>query len=295
VIWLIGNKGMLGTELSKMLETRGVECLGTDRDVNILDPDALTAFTADKDISFIINCAAYTAVDKAEDEEPLAFKLNAEGPGNLATLAVKRHAGLIHISTDYVFDGKAAVPYKEDDPISPIGVYGRTKAEGEKRIQAIDPDAIIIRTAWLYGQYGKNFVSTMLGLMDMKNEISVVADQYGSPTWAHDLAEAICTIADHTVAPAAGIYHFTGKGTTTWYEFACEIQRLGLEFGVLTTPCKVKAITTDQYPTKAKRPAYSVLSKDKIRQVFGIQPPGWQDSLRKYFESMYKEKTGGGK
>lgn len=294
MIWLIGNKGMLGSELSKMLETRGVECLGTDRDVNILDQEALEAFAFGKHISLIVNCAAYTAVDKAEDEEEIAFKLNAQGPENLANLAKKMHADLIHISTDYVFDGKATVPYKEDDPISPIGVYGRTKAEGEKRIQAADPDAIIIRTAWLYGQYGKNFVSTMLGLMNGKSEISVVADQYGSPTWAHDLAEAICTIADH-MAPAAGIYHFTGEGTTTWYEFACEIQRLGLEFGVLTTPCKVKAITTDQYPTKAKRPAYSVLSKDKIRQVFGIQPPEWRDSLRRYFESIYMEKTGGGK
>lgn len=292
MIWIVGNKGMLGSELGRMLENHGLEYIGTDREVNILDSDALTAFTAGKDISFIINCAAYTAVDKAEDEEPLAFKLNAEGPTNLAALAVKRHAGFIHISTDYVFDGEGSVPYKENDPVAPLGAYGRTKAEGERRIQAIDPDAIIIRTAWLYGQYGKNFVSTMLNLMNGKSEISVVADQYGSPTWAHDLAEAICAIADRT-APAAGIYHFTGEGTTTWYEFACEIQRLGLEFGVLTTPCKVKPITTNQYPTKAKRPAYSVLSKAKIRQVFGIQPPEWRDSLRKYFESIYQVKTGG--
>lgn len=294
MIWLIGNRGMLGAELSKMLETRGVECLGTDRDVNILDQEALEAFAFGKNISLIINCAAYTAVDKAEDEEQIAFKLNAQGPENLANLAKKMHAGLIHISTDYVFDGKAAVPYKEDDPILPIGVYGRTKAEGEKRTQVADPDAIIIRTAWLYGQYGKNFVSTMLGLMDMKNEISVVADQYGSPTWAHDLAEAICTIAGSR-NPVPGIYHFTGEGATSWHKFACEIQSLGQEFGVLVNPCKVKPITTDQYPTKAKRPGYSVLSKAKIRQVFGIQPPEWRDSLRRYFESIYMEKTGGGK
>ncbi|SLM19234.1 dTDP-4-dehydrorhamnose reductase [uncultured spirochete] len=292
MIWIVGNKGMLGSELSQILENRGIECVGTDKDVDILDPMALVAFAANKDISLIVNCAAYTAVDKAENEESLALRLNAEGPANLAALAVKRHAGFIHISTDYVFDGEGSVPYKENDPVAPLGAYGRTKAEGEKRIQAIDPDAIIIRTAWLYGQYGKNFVSTMLGLMNGKSELSVVADQYGSPTWAHDLAEAICAIADRT-APTAGIYHFTGEGTTTWYEFACEIQRLGLEFGVLTTPCKVKAITTDLYPTKAKRPAYSVLAKDKIKEAFGIYPPEWRDSLRKYFESIYQVKTGG--
>jgi len=285
MIWLIGNKGMLGTELSNALQAAGLETVGTDRDVSILDPDALAAFAAGKDISWIVNCAAYTAVDKAEDEAELAHKLNAEGPGNIGRLASAIGAHVLHISTDYVFGGAGSRPYREDDPLAPNSVYGRTKAEGEDLLLAACPESVIIRTAWLYGKHGANFVSTMLRLMKEKEKIGVVADQKGSPTWAYDLCVAIVAVL-RSPEPHYGIYHFTNSGETNWHEFATEIQHLGLEYGLLSKPCEVAALTTAQYPSKAHRPAYSILSKDKIKKTFGIEVPEWPASLRTFFEDI---------
>jgi len=192
MIWIIGNRGMLGQELAEQLAARGIANVGSDREVSILDPEALRHFAQgvqkDTPIKAIVNCAAYTAVDRAEDEAELAHALNAEGPGNIAELARSVGARFLHISTDYVFSGAASQPYREDDPIGPTGVYGRTKAEGETRVREACPDAVIIRTAWLYGKYGPNFVATMLRLMRERTELGVVADQRGTPTWARDLA-----------------------------------------------------------------------------------------------------------
>lgn len=284
MIWLIGNKGMLGTELTQVLLHRGLSLVGTDREVDILDSAALESFASGKGIRWVINCAAYTAVDKAEDEEAFALRLNAEGPGNIARLCTRIGARLIHISTDYVFSGDGKRPYLEYDPTDPTGAYGRTKAAGERAVFSDAPDAIIVRTAWLYGRHGPNFVATMLRLMASKDEIGVVADQKGTPTWAYDLSETLAAIAVRPDFPA-GIYHVTNAGETTWHGFALEIQRMGTEFGLLKTACRVKALSTAEYPTKTKRPAYSVLSKDKILAA-GIAMPGWKASLHSYLAGL---------
>jgi len=288
MIWIIGNRGMLGQELAEQLAARGIAYVGSDREVSILDPEALRHFAQgvqkDTPIKAIVNCAAYTAVDKAEDEAELAHALNVEGPGNIAARARSLGARFLHISTDYVFSGTASQPYREDDPVGPTGVYGRTKAEGEMRVREACPDAVIIRTAWLYGKYGPNFVATMLRLMRERTELGVVADQRGTPTWARDLAKAIITVL---TAPEwkPGIYHYTNEGETTWYEFACEIYAQGRARSLLPHEVTIRALTTDQYPTKARRPAYSVLSKEKIKRTFGLEIPHWKESLQQYLGS----------
>ncbi|MFZ4617130.1 MAG: dTDP-4-dehydrorhamnose reductase [Rectinemataceae bacterium] len=287
MIWLVGNKGMLGTELSLLLEKEGLPHVGSDRDVDILDPAALAGFAAGKGLTWIVNCAAYTAVDKAEDELELARALNAAGPENLGRLAASIGARIIHISTDYVFDGSGTRPYLESDPVMPLGAYGLTKAEGEARLMAVCPEALIVRTAWLYGAHGSNFVHSMIRLMRQREELGVVADQWGSPTWAADLARALVSII-RASGTSRGIFHFTNAGTTTWYEFAAEIEKLGREFGVIETPCRVKAIGTADYPTKTRRPAYSVLSKEKIEKTFGVRPTEWRESLRTFADSSFR-------
>ncbi len=289
MIWIIGNKGMLGQELSALLTAQGIEQVGTDREVSILDPEALASFANEaqregRRLSAIVNCAAYTAVDKAEDEPERARALNAVGPEHIARLAQRLGARFLHISTDYVFDGRASRPYREDDPTGPTGVYGKTKEEGEKRVIAACPKAIILRTAWLYGRHGPNFVYTMLRLMRERTDLGVVADQRGTPTWAYDLAGAISTIL-RAAAPEPGIYHFTNEGETTWYAFACEIYRQARALGLLDHDVTIRPLTTDQYPTKATRPAYSVLSKEKIKRTFGLSIPDWRHSLMKFLGS----------
>jgi dTDP-4-dehydrorhamnose reductase len=289
MIWIIGNKGMLGQELSGLLTAQGIEQVGSDREVSILDPEALAGFanavqSEGRRLSAIVNCAAYTAVDKAEDEPERAHALNAVGPEHIARLAQRLGARFLHISTDYVFDGKASRPYREDDPTGPTGVYGKTKEEGEKRVIAACPKAIIIRTAWLYGRHGPNFVYTMVRLMRERTDLGVVADQRGTPTWAYDLAGAISTIL-RAAAPEPGIYHFTNEGETTWYAFACEIYRQARALGLLDHDVTIRPLTTDQYPTKATRPAYSVLSKEKIKRTFGLSIPDWRHSLMKFLGS----------
>jgi len=285
MIWLIGNKGMLGTELAEALERAALPLAGTDREVSILDEEAIAGFAKDKKIDWIINCAAYTAVDKAEDESDLCHSLNVDGPGNIARLANKIGASFLHISTDYVFDGNGTRPYREDDPTGPTGVYGRTKADGEQAALAACPRTVIVRTAWLYGKHGPNFVYTMLRLMKERDAIGVVADQKGSPTWARDLSEAIVSIVKST-KPAYGVFHFTNEGETVWYEFAREILKLGKECGLLDKECVINALTTEQYPTKTRRPPYSVLSKEKIKRVYGIVVPEWKDSLEKFIKEL---------
>jgi dTDP-4-dehydrorhamnose reductase len=282
LIWLIGNKGMLGSEVAKALAAAGLEHVGSDRDVDILDPAALRAFAAGKSLSWIVNCAAYTAVDKAEDELELARGLNAGGPKNLAELAAAIGARILHISTDYVFDGTGSRPYVEDDPVAPTGAYGLTKAEGEDLVRRSCAEHVILRTAWLYGKEGNNFVRTMLRLMGSKERIGVVTDQRGTPTYAVDLARAIVSIVA-SGSPVFGTFQYTNLGEATWYEFALEIQKLGRERGVLARDCEVDALTTAQYPSKVKRPAYSVLSKEKVRRAYDLTIPEWKDALSRFF------------
>ena len=275
---------MLGKELSKILEKNNFEYLGTDIETDICNISEVKNFIDGKTFSHIINCAAYTAVDKAEDEADKATDINVSGVANLAFAATALDAVLIHISTDYVFSGDKDEPLCEKDAVNPTGVYGSTKLYGE---YAIGLSALskffIIRTAWLYGKYGKNFVSTMINLMDTKDSIGVVADQWGSPTWTGDLAEFIAVIIK-SKSDAYGIYHFSGEGKTNWYEFAKKIYEYGQKNGAITKECTINSLTTEQYPTKAKRPKFSYLSKEKAIKNFGISVKSWEDSLKEYME-----------
>ena len=298
MLWLIGCNGMLGSEISRQLKENNIEFAGTDRDVDFTDPAATEKFVSDKKIDYIINCAAYTAVDLAESNEDICHKLNVEGPANIARLAKKIGAKIIHISTDYVFDGSGDTPHTEDMPIAPIGVYGVTKAEGEKAISDNTDEYYILRTAWLYGWAGKNFVYTMIRAMNTHEAVKVVADQKGTPTFATDLAKVILTVIKKNDVPY-GIYHCTDLGETTWWEFTKEIQKQYVELHkeeianceLRIANCVINACTTQEYPTPAKRPAYSVLSKDKIQKTLGITLPDWKDSLREFLVSPLFDKS----
>ena len=286
MVWLIGCKGMLGTEIARQLKNSNIDYIGTDIDVDITKLEVLEDF-ANKNpkIDWIINCSAYTAVDKAEDDKDFANLLNNIGPKNISSVAKKINAKMIHISTDYVFDGTETTPYTEDMDVKPIGVYGQTKADGEKSVIDSGCEYYIFRTAWLYGYDGKNFVYTMLKLMESKQELSVVSDQKGTPTFAGDLANCVIkTITSKNQIPC-GIYHCTDLGEITWYDFACEIYKQGKATGKLSNECKINPCSTDEFPTKAKRPAYSVLSKEKIQQALGITLPMWNESLNVFMNS----------
>lgn len=295
MIWVIGCKGMLGTELCRQLSENHIDYVSSDCDVDITDYSALKAFAAEKSLSFIINCAAYTAVDKAESEAEFAEKLNALGPANIARVAKECGAKLIHISTDYVFDGTGSVPYTEDMPVAPIGVYGATKAAGEKAVVASTEAFYILRTAWLYGWAGKNFVYTMIRAMNMRDSVKVVADQSGSPTFCGDLVGVIIKIIERAESgnPVSfGIYHVTDEGETTWFHFTQEIKKQAMELGLVTNAgCVVNSCTTAEYPTPAKRPAYSVLSKVKIQKALDFKLPLWQESLSKFLNGSDFDKS----
>ena len=221
---------------------------------------------------YCINCAAYTAVDKAEQEAELAYIVNSESVGILAAVSKIHDCKFIHISTDYVFAGDSPVPYKESDATGPVSVYGKSKLAGENEAVTQNPNAIIIRTSWVYSFYGNNFVKTMIRLMKERNEISVVSDQIGSPTWAADLALFIMRVIEFPEWKQ-GIYHFSNLGEISWYDFAVEIKKL------IQSNCIVHPIPTSAYPTPAKRPAFSLLDKTKIKSVFGYEPPSWKPSL----------------
>ncbi len=268
MLLITGSKGQLGTELAKLLP----EAILTDAEsLDITDAAAVEAFVKEHNIDAIINCAAYTAVDKAEDEPELVHKINVSGPENLAKTGCK----IIHISTDYVFDGTGHRPYQPEDKANPVSVYGQSKSAGESAVLAHAKVAAVIRTAWLYSPYGNNFVKTMRRLGAEKESINVVCDQIGAPTYAADLAAAIAQILPQLNESNKGIYHFTNEGVCSWYDFAHEIMALsGLK-------CKVNPIPSSAYPTKAKRPFYSVLDKSKIKQTFNLSIPYWRESLVK--------------
>lgn len=299
MVWVIGSKGMLGSEIVKQLELNEISFIGTDKEVDITNQTELDSFAAkNPGINWIVNCAAYTDVEKAETEIELAEKLNAAGAGNIAKTANMIGAKMIHISTDYVFDGKGKTPYTEIMPISPLGVYGRTKAEGERFVQENLEDSYIFRTAWLYGPRGKNFVFTMVNLMNTRPEISVVNDQYGSPTCTIDLARYIIMVIlggqeipgnpHPNVMP--GIYHCSGEGEASWYDFACEIYKIGKQKGLIKNECNIKPCTTEEYGAAVERPVYSVLAKAKLKKALQTKLPSWQESLRAFMASpMFRE------
>lgn len=264
---ITGARGQLGTEIAKLLPD--AICADVDM-LDITDADAVLKFVHDNNVDVIINCAAYTAVDKAESDIEIATKINVDGPRNLA----KTGAKIIHISTDYVFDGRGHQPYKADDETNPLSVYGKTKRAGELAVLENADVAVIIRTAWLYSANGNNFVKTMRRLGAEKESINVVADQIGTPTFAGDLAAAIVQIIPQMTKENSGIYHFTNEGVCSWYDFATEIMEQS------NLNCVVNPIKSSQYPTPAARPFYSVLDKDKIKQTFGIKINHWKRSLQ---------------
>ena len=251
----------------------------TKDDLSISDKEALNSFFQNQKPTVLINCAAYTAVDKAETEQELALSVNATAVETLAGICKEFNTKFVHISTDYVFDGNASIPYKESDPTNPINYYGFTKLQGENLAIAANPETIIFRTSWVYAPHGKNFVKTMLKLMQDRTELNVVGDQFGSPTYAPDLAEALLKIAlsDHIIP---GVYHFSNDGIISWFDFATAIAEIS------HSSCKVNAITTAQYPTPAKRPSYSGLNKSKIQSNYSIQLKPWRDSLQDCIQKL---------
>lgn len=297
MLWLIGCHGMLGTEVARQLTEKNIAFVGTGHEVDITNLTALESFASaqKQKITFIINCSAYTAVDKAESEVELANKINTDGARNIARIAKKLGAKLIHISTDYVFDGTGKVPYTEDMSVAPLGVYGRTKADGEKAIQNELAEYYILRTAWLYGWAGKNFVYTMIKAMNTHPSVKVVNDQKGSPTFTLDLAQIIIKIIEQNKNEKPvpfGIYHVTDLGVITWYEFVLEIKKQAVKLGLITNAdCVVNPCTTQDYPTPAKRPSYSVLSKQKIQNALNMQVPDWKESLKLFLSSSNFDKN----
>lgn len=281
-ILVTGAGGQLGCELKKIGFSPLDEVFYTDvAELDITDKKAVEDYVSRNDIDTIVNCAAYTAVDRAEEEPDRAELINVKAVENLADVAMREGCLLVHVSTDYVFDGMASEPYTEKSPVNPQSVYGHTKLAGERAIKRSGCLAIIIRTAWLYSEFGNNFVKTMLRLAKEKEELNVVSDQVGTPTYAADLAAAIvCVLADDCVVEKTGIYHFSNEGICSWYEFAQEIMQLSGE------KCKVNAIATADYPTKAHRPAYSVLDKTKIKEKFGVSVPEWKEALGRMMERM---------
>lgn len=276
-ILVTGANGQLGRELRAVLDRDFKDkALYTDiSELDLTDEAAVASYVKDNDVTHIVNCAAYTAVDRAEEDKALCYKINVEAVRNLANAASEVGAKVIHISTDYVFDGKACRPYNEADKVNPVSQYGTTKRQGETALIALAPDSVIIRTAWLYSPHGNNFVKTMLRLGAERKELNVVADQIGSPTYAGDLAEAIGKVlSSHQWVP--GIYHFTNAGVASWYDFTKAIHEMG---GV--KDCEVHPIPTEDYPTPAARPSYSVLDTSKIRATYNVTTPYWRDSLAK--------------
>ena len=278
-ILVTGSNGQLGSEI-KDLATKyaNFNCYFTDSiDLDICNSGTLEHYIKDNKIEAVINCAAYTAVDKAEQEAELAKKVNVTGVLNLVNAIAKLNGKLIHISTDYVFDGNSFLAYQESDEVNPIGVYGNTKRSGELAVINADIDGIVIRTSWLYSSYGNNFVKTMLHLGKVKKSLNVIFDQIGTPTYAKDLAKTcldILSISDSTSISKKGkIYHYSNEGVASWYDFAIAIMTLG------KVNCHVKPVETKNYPTLAKRPQYSVLNKSKIKSDFKIKISHWRDSL----------------
>jgi len=283
-VLVTGANGQLGSEIRKISDLfPEIEFAFTDvGELDITDPRKVADYLAIFKPQFLINCAAYTAVDKAETDIETATLLNATAVGILAEQSVGIACKMIHVSTDYVFNGKGPRPYKEDDQVDPQSAYGKTKLEGEILCQKFNSESLIIRTSWLYSAFGNNFVKTMVRLGGEKTELGVIADQIGSPTNAADLAQAILTIISSVEKDnkpfVSGIYHYSNEGVASWYDFTKAI------FEIAAINCFVKPIASEDYPSPVQRPPYSVMNKSKIKLIFGLQIPHWRDSLTEYFQ-----------
>lgn len=290
-ILITGANGQLGNEMRVLSaqHTQHTYFFTDIAELDITSREAVNQFVTDNEIDIIVNCAAYTNVDKAEIDEDMAHKINALAVENLGLFGAR----VIHISTDYVFSGEACVPYSETDPVAPRTAYGRTKREGEVLLQAVCPESIIIRTAWLYSTFGNNFVKTMLRLGQERESLGVVFDQIGSPTYAADLAVAIFAAINAPVWQA-GVYHFTNEGVCSWYDFTHEIfaraqSLLNKEAAEKVAACQLRSILSSEYQYQTPRPHYSVLNKAKIKRTFGIAIPHWTDALQVCLEKLLTE------
>lgn len=281
---ILGATGQLGYELARTAPD-GVDIFPYARDVvDLAKPESIESAVERVQPNIIINAAAYTAVDKAESDADQAYLANVAGVECLAQQAARIGARLVHVSTDFVFSGKSDSPYKTTDKTEPLGVYGATKRDGEVALLKALPSGVIVRTAWVYSAHGNNFVKTMLRLMRDKDQLSVVADQRGTPTWASGLAQACWQLGLNEAAQ--GIYHYTDAGECSWYDFACEIQRQALVLGLLGKAIPVSPIAASEYPTPAARPYYSVLDKSRIETDLGLQLHPWQQQLRQMLEEL---------
>lgn len=285
-ILVTGCNGQLGNEmqLQEKLYPQHTYFNTDVHDLDITDQAAVEAYVADHEIDCIVNCAAYTAVDKAESNKELCTTLNTVAPAYLAAAVEKRGGAMVQISTDYVFDGTHHTPYTETDTPAPNSVYGSTKLAGELGVEKFCKRTMIIRTAWLYSIFGNNFVKTMIRLGREKAELGVIFDQIGTPTCARDLASAIMTAVNKGIVP--GVYHFSNEGVISWYDFTKAIHRIA---GITT--CHVKPLHTAEYPTPANRPAYSVLDKTKIKQTYGIEIPYWEESLQQCVKELLSQEN----
>ena len=290
-ILVTGANGQLGTELRRAARPASDRYIfsdisslpGTDTlYLDITDKTAVSLVCESEKVDVIVNCAAYVDVEKAESDMAMASLLNEEGPANLAAVCARRGALLIHISTDYVFGGDIPRPIREDAPVAPTGVYGATKLQGERAILASGCKSIIFRTSWLYSPWGKNFVKTMRTLTAQRKNLNVVFDQVGSPTYAGDLADCIVHVIESRQQNKLGIYHYADEGVCSWYDFACAIR------DIAGNRCDIRPCHSDEYPSKVKRPSYSVLDKTLVKKTFGITSPNWLDSLRRCMAQLDK-------
>ena len=287
-ILVTGANGQLGMEMRILGAVAPNEYIFTDvEELDITDKKAVEDFVCQNNIQIIVNCAAYTNVDRAEEDESTAERINAEAVRNLAEAMKKVDGTLFHISTDYVFGGEGNTPRTEEMPLDPLGAYGRTKLHGEQAIAEVGCKAIIIRTAWLYSEFGKNFLLTMLRLTKEKPAINVVFDQVGTPTYAGDLALTIFSIIEGDMyAGNEGVYHFSNEGVCSWYDFAQEIAT-----AMGHRECKISPCHSDEFPSKVKRPAYSVLDKSKIKRTFGVEIPHWRESMYYCLKRIVAQQT----
>ncbi|MGS2719758.1 dTDP-4-dehydrorhamnose reductase [Paraglaciecola aestuariivivens] len=286
-VLITGKNGQLGWELQQQLPT-GVNILAlSSQELDICDASKVKQIITEFNPDLVINAAAYTAVDKAESEQEKAYAVNQDGAKNLALACQEQQSRLLHISTDFIFDGEKTTPYQSQDPTNPLGVYGASKLAGEQQILALLPSAVIVRTAWVYSQHGNNFVKTMLRLMAEKPALGIVHDQVGTPTWAAGLASWCWAVAQKP--QVSGVFHWTDAGVASWYDFAVAIQELAVEKGLLAKGIPLTGIPASQYPTPAKRPNFSVLDKSSAEAAAGIKTTHWRQQLSTMLDSLNKQ------
>ena len=290
-ILLFGANGQVGTECALAFREMGYEVIAlTRKEADFCQPDDIYNIVKTIAPSIVVNACAYTAVDKAETEPGTAKLVNSDSVGSLAKACAELNIVTLHISTDYVYNGKSLSPYREDDPVAPLGVYGQTKLDGETKVIVANPQHIILRTSWVYSAQGNNFVKTMLRLGSERTELGVVNDQFGCPTYAADIAKVLCElivkIKQDPKFDAWGVYHCCNSGKSSWYDFAVAIFKVGLDSKILSKAPQVNGIPTEQYPTPAKRPEYTVLDCTKLERLLGYQMPHWQHGLFKVCKQL---------